>query len=567
MSQLILDRSNKEGLGSSDGKNVRGLYDLIRPYIPLLAIGLIATLCIVRGITIGEFDFNYDEPDHAATGFFFHDLLLDHPVTHPVEYTYLYYAHYPALGLIHWPPFFHFCEGIMFLLFTPSVVTARVTVLLFALLGLYFWFKFVCESQDPRTGDPSTGNSSIGNEWIGALAALFLALAPGVLLYEKVVMLEVPSLALCIAATYFWSRYLRTEESKAAYWFGICAALALMTKQNTIYLAPFCLFTIIGFGKWRLLLKRPTIIAVAICLLLSGPFYVLAFRLHGGTITKDVMNASVSQMNRFTYYFVTLPDQLGWPLLVLSILGIVTYRLWDKDKNTKFMMLWIAASYLTLTIVGVKATRYAIYWIPPFIYFAVAPLSALRGRLRVGAWIVMAGLLATTIVSSWRYERPYISGYAASARRITEMSKSGFILFDGDLPANFIFFVRRYDAGHHFFVLRKALYTGQIMAQYGKVELLHSEQDLNDLIARYGIRFVVVSEKTPLAFPVQATLRKLLDSSQFRLVDNFPVDTNERAWTGDNLLLYENLHPVKPSGNSLTIKMMTLPHDITVPVE
>ena len=538
--------------GSSSSECVRGLYERMRPYIPLLATWLIAILCIVRGMTIGEFDFNIDEPDHAATGLYFHDLLLDHPVTHPVEYTYLYYAHYPSLGLIHWPPFFHFCEGVMFLLFQPSVVTARVTILLFALLGLYFWLRFLSELHGP---------------WIGALATLFLALAPGVLLYEKVVMLEVPSLALCIAASYFWFRYLRTEESKAAYWFGLFAALALVTKQNSIYLAPFCLLTIIASGKWRLLLRRPTIIAVAICLFLAGPFYVLAFRLHAGTISKDVLNASVSEISRFTFYFLTLPGQLGWPLLVLSVLGIVTYRLWDKDRNAKFMMLWIVASYLTLTFVGVKSARYAIYWIPPFIYFAVAPLSAFRGRLRFSASVVMAGLLATTISSSWFYQRPYISGYAAAARRITELSASGFILFDGDLPGNFIFFVRRYDPGHRFFVLRKALYTGQIMPQYGSEELLHTERDLNDLITRYGIRFAVVSEKTPLVFPVQAALRTLLSSNQFRFVERFTVDTNQSVWTGDNLLLYENNHPAKPSGNSLTIKMMTLPHDITVPVE
>jgi hypothetical protein len=551
VSQFILDTTVKRSV-SSDGKSASGLYDLIRPYIPVLAIWLIATLCIVRGITVGEFDFNIDEPDHASTGFYFHDLLLDHPVAHPVEYTYLYYAHYPALGLIHWPPFFHFCEGIMFLLFMPSVVTARVTVLLFALLGLYFWFRFVSDLYDP---------------WIGALAALFLALAPGVLTYEKVVMLEVPSLALCIAATYFWSRYLRTEGSRAAYWFGIFAGLALVTKQNSIYLAPFCLLTIIAAGKWRLLLKRPTIIAVAICLFLAGPFYLLAFKLHAGTIGKDVLNSSVSEMGRFTFYFLTLPDQLGWPLLVLSVVGLVTYRLWDKDRNAKFMILWIVASYLALTFVGVKATRYAIYWIPPFIYFAVAPLSALRGRLRVGASLVMTGVLAAAVVSAWFYERPYVSGYAASARRVTEMSKSGFILFDGDLPANFIFFVHLYDPGHHLFVLRKALYAGQIMPQYGEQELLHTQQDLNDLITRYGIRFVVVSEKAPLVFPVQATLRKLLSSDQFRFVERFAVDTNQSMWTGDNLLLYENNHPAKPSGKSLTIKMLTLPHDITVPVE
>jgi len=105
------------------------------------------------------------------------------------------------------------------------------------------------------------------------------------------------------------------------------------------------------------------------------------------------------------------------------------------------------------------------------------------------------------------------------------------------------------------------------MPHYGSEELLHTERDLNDLITRYGIRFAVVSEKTPLVFPVQAALRTLLSSNQFRFVERFTVDTNQSVWTGDNLLLYENNHPAKPSGNSLTIKMMTLPHDITVPVE
>ena len=155
----------------------------------LVAVLLFVTVVVTRGVHKGEFSINVDEGAHAVTGLYFADFLSDLPLAHPVQYTYNYYAQYPALGLILWPPLFHFVEGIIFLVLGPSVVSARLTTLLFALLGLIFWFKLVSELQ---------------NEWAAAVCTLLLALLPSLLLYEKAVMLEVPSLALCIAASYFW---------------------------------------------------------------------------------------------------------------------------------------------------------------------------------------------------------------------------------------------------------------------------------------------------------------------------------------------------------------------------
>src|SRR5271156_750783 len=118
-------------------QSVRPLRFLI-PVIVVLALLPILT----RHIHRGEFNYNVDETQHAFTGIFFADLIRDHPLENPVEYAYLYYVQYPALsGVIHWPPFFYVCEGISFLLLGPSVLAARLTIILFASLGLLFWFR------------------------------------------------------------------------------------------------------------------------------------------------------------------------------------------------------------------------------------------------------------------------------------------------------------------------------------------------------------------------------------------------------------------------------------------
>jgi hypothetical protein len=46
----------------------------------------------------------------------------------------------------------------------------------------------------------------------------------------------------------------------------------------------------------------------------------------------------------------------------------------------------------------------------------------------------------------------------------------------------------------------------------------------------------------------------------------FPVLSNEPEWKGENLLLYENKQWTPPTEKELRIRMLTLPHDIVVPM-
>jgi len=471
-----------------------------------------------------------------------------------VHYTYQYYAQYPALGFVHWPPLFHLAEGVMFFLFGPSVVVARVTTLLFALLGLYFWFQLV---------------SHLDGKWTAFISTVVLAGLPSVLLYEKAVMLEVPSLALCIVAIYFWVRYLEERSTRLACWFGLFAGLALLTKQQSVFLAPFCLIALLITRRWRLLWTATTFQALAICLLIAAPFYALSLGVDISSIKANLTKGVEHIAHPYTYYLAMLPARLGKLLLGLSVVGIASCFFGGKREASQIMLAWIAAWYLVFTLIATKDPRYVTYWVPPFVYFAVALFTAknMQRLARPIAVGMLAVLVARTSWSAWNYERPYVSGYNQVAQKIVSSENGGVVLFDGDLAGNFIFFMRANDPRRHFVVLRKALYVTDVMPQFGSVELVHSQADLDELLKEYGIKYVVVEKNARLEFNSQKILRKFLQTPRFRLAAEVPIASNMLGWKGRSLQLYENVSAGPPTERLLTVKMLSTGRDIVMPLD
>jgi hypothetical protein len=515
---------------------------------------LIAAAAATRQITQGEFYLNEDETVHAVTGLYFADFLSDMPLTHPIEYTYHYYGQYPALGLVHYPPFFHFLEGLAFVLIGRSPLSARITVLMFTLLGLFYWFELVRELED---------------EYAAALSTILLGLLPIALLYEKSVMLEIPSLALCVASTYYVLRYLRNKATRYLICLAVFASLAIVTKHNAVYLVLFIFLALLANRELRSVLNWKGLGASLVFLGVVGPVYALMYGVHWHAISADLLSGQTSYLGRYTYYWRTLPGQLGWPLLLLSILGITTARWWVKREGGLIMGSWIATVYVTMTAISLKDPRYVMYWLPPFLYFAVAPLVRLAKVriLRLAVLAVVLMVVAASVGAAWRHQRPYISGYAAAAQRLIQARDSNLVLFDGVLPGNFVFFMRSSDPERRFIVIRKALAAKEIKTSIGFVELLKKTAEIEDYIESYGIKYIAVDEGAPLEFPAQGLLRKLLQSQQFRLIGRFPIDSNMLGWRKRALLLYEN-RQVKPGQKKmLRVVMLTLDRDICVPLD
>jgi hypothetical protein len=522
-----------------------------RSAVLLLCVLVTCSVVIVRGIHLGEFSYNVDETEHAVTGLYAAALLHDHPA-HPVDFTYQFYAQYPAIAVVHWPPFFYGFEGLSFLLLGPSVIAARLTILAFALLGLAAWFEMVRELQ---------------NEWTAALATVLLALLPAMLLFEKAVMLEVPCLSLCLAASCCWTKYLLHEKNSTLIWFVGFASAALLTKQNSVYLPLFCLASATALGKWRVLIKPPVLWSVLGVALIAGPYYFLAYRTHWQTTALNLTDNEFSGAAGLVFYLKALPRQIGWTMLALSLLGLATSPRWNRGKITLLMLTWIGACYVIFTAIGLKDARHTLYWLPPFTYFAAGMLTLMFSRppLRAVAGVATVILLGGSLVRAWSYQRPYVSGYSAAAKAIPQIARSGIVLFDGDLPGNFIFFLRANDPHRHFLVLRKALYTTRIDSRWGSEELVHGQDGIEDVLRRDGVRFIVVSDHVHPDFAVQQTLRDMLQSKQFKLLGRFPVYSTWEPDADNHLLLYENQQWAPPADTLLTIRMLTLDHDVIVP--
>jgi len=515
----------------------------------LLIIAIVAT----HQIGMGEFNFNVDESQHACTGQFVAALIRDHPFLHPVEYTYLYYAHYPALsGVIHWPPCFYIFEGLAFSLFGASVVTARLAVLAFGLIGLAFWFRLIERLLSVEA----------------ALAAtLLLGLTPVVVSFDKMVMLEIPSLALAIVASYFWICFLREQRNVYLYWFAFTAAMAALTKQNDVYLMLFCVLSLTALKSWRLLYRRAALIALAIAVLLAGPYYLVLYKVHWGTIAGDALEKQPTLTQSFAFYIKALPGLTGWPILVLAFIGVATCYLWAQRTSVLIFACWFVSVYLTMTLIGHKEARYVIYLVPALLYFALWPIlwKALPRQIY---GVAMGCLIAYLAWSAWGTERPWVAGYAPVANAIRKDADSGIVLVDSDLPANFIFFMRNQDPEERFVVLRKALYSFRIKESLGSQVYLHTPGDIEQVLRDDGIRFILVSNRLPdPVLPISGVLRDVLRTNQFRLLGQFPVEGSSPMWKGYSLLLYENLQAQPPVGSVLHIPMQTMSYDIDVPFD
>jgi len=525
-----------------------------RPEVLLCGILLLVVWISLREVSRGELFFNVDETQHAVAGLFICDFLRDLPLAHPVDYTFRYYAQYQSMSIGLWPPLFYFVEGVFFLVLGPSVETARLAVLPFALLAVLAWYRLAL---------------LLHNEWNAALSTSLLVLLPTMILFQQQVMLEMPTLAMCLAAGYFWVRYLQDGARRWLYLFALLAGLALLAKFSSLFLALFCLFSVIVLKRCERLCNPALLRAAGIVVLLAAPYYLLILGVSGSTITAHLSGSwrpQVGIVKALLFYPAALVQDLGWPLLLLSGLGMLLAPRLAKPEAARLMFAWILACYCFFTPIGSREGRYVFYWLPAFLFFAAVPFTSQYARpwLRRAAAVAALVVFALSLRAAWRYERPYLEGFAPLAHKLVMSAEPGVILYDGPIPGNLAFHLRAYDPERRFILLRKGLYVTQVQKAINYQELVTNREEIRDLLNRYGIRFIVVDEHVSLEWPIQRILRDYLQTPEFRLVQRFPVETNMPDWKNRTLLLYENLD-VKPRTDPfLQVRVLSLGRDINV---
>lgn len=518
---------------------------VVVPFLVVLAV-LAAHLLSYRP---SEPFYNNDETRHVMTGVFIRDAIRDCPLANPRGYATHYYLQYPAVAIPLYPPFFYLVEGVAMLVFGTSMLVARVLLLGFLALACTYLYLLVRTAYDEGTA---------------ALATLIFAFSPLVFELSRQVMLEIPTLALVLAAMYHIQRYLDTRLRRHLVFASVASVTAALTRFSGMLLIPYVLIFLAGRRQLSALTRREVLVAASLSVLVIAPFYALTWVTVGWVHIMQVSHGlgtpstSLSLLARLVDYPCRLPAQLSWFAAVPGVLGLVRglgpggYR-----RSMPYLALAIA-TYLTFAPMMIHDSRFMVYWIPAFALFAadavlgIGSATGLRHARAALASLVVLGVAWTAV----RQDPPYVRGYEEAARYVlSHTERSRFCLFDGGLNGDFIYQMRRHDPERRLWVLRgdKILYSILLDPGTRYKETLRTEQAMLEAIAYYAPEYIVVEKPPTLSFgtPAGERLRTLLRErpNQFRLSLTVPILTN-RAEVGTSFLyvyrsLLENKHPPK----------------------
>jgi hypothetical protein len=552
----------------------------------LAALLLAVALVHVAAFVPSEPYYNNDETRHVMTGVFVRDALVDLPLRSPLTYAERYYLQYPALGVPTWPPAFYAFEGPAMLAFGTSFLTGLALVGVFAALACVYFFLLAERTH----GRP-----------VAVVATLLLALSPIFFNFSSHVMLEVPTLAWSLMACYHFHRYLESARRRDLVLCCLAAALTALTRFDGVYLAPLFLVWLAGARRLGVLRRREVWLGIAGAVLLAAPFYLFAASQVGGSHLKAATEGTTQSSTHFlapqnfVLYPAFIPEQIGWLALAPALVGLAAGLAPNRRAASWPYLAMLLATYVTFVPLAEPESRHAIYWVPALCLFAADGALFLAARLgwhgHLGrGWAATAPqpsrrthgwdsrgtteiLVATILVvgTAWEaFPKPteYVRGYEDAARYVVEHnSETPVCLFDEFLGGNFIYQVRRHDAGRRLSVLRgdKLFYAVLSEPTGGYEELVRGEAEILALIYKYDPELIVVEEpqihfEVPMAQLLRRTLRN--HPERFEVVKVVPLDSNHVAYRGKKLVIYRNRvrNPRREPLNS--IRVLGLGRDI-----
>ncbi|MBI1309869.1 phospholipid carrier-dependent glycosyltransferase [bacterium] len=495
-----------------------------------------------------------DENRHVMTGVFFRDALADQPVTHLKQYAESYYVQYPALGLLIWPPLFHFVEGALMSVFGTSYLVGQVTVAVFSFLACVYLNRLISRTH---------------GRGVAAVVVLLFALTPLVFVYSHQVMLEMPTLAFCLAATFYFVRYLDESRRCDIYAAAIASACAALTRFDAVYLLPMFGILILARSQFSILWRREVLAAAAVALLMVIPFYAVAATqvgaLHSRQASQSVVPETAAQtlLERLLYYPASIPHQTGLLFAVAAILGVIELRRWERRRENLPYVAMLLATWLTFTPIAEQDERHAIYWVPALALLAWSGVTSIsRCRYRVVLRpVLIALLLGTTVSAAIKVPSPNISGYRAAAQWVLDQSpEPNRFLFDGWLDGNFTYHVRHLDPQRRHTVLRgdKLFYGFICVPSTDFAEYATNEQEMLDILYRFDPAFVVVEDPLGLDIPTAERLRDVLRDhpERFELATEIPVTGRCGTLSDYSLKIYRNLkrNPQPTDGVQFEVK-------------
>lgn len=471
--------------------------------------------------------FQGDAPRHAINGFFWLDYLRDF-TWDAKRYALAYYARYPASHRSDVA-----AASVLSVRWSGLSVARFVTIrgqglgallLLDGCSHLLAWLR----------------------EWLSAeagwAAGLFLLL-PGTVRWSHAVMLNLPALALGLAALYHARRWLELPDRRT-YDFVLAAILTVLGIL-TYYPTGVVIFVIIIWmtirGDCKRWVKTGTLLVIGGCILILLPFTWLIAHWAPVQLEWVLPTAStIGSLSTRTFYPARILQIFNAYLLGLAGIGVVVGfadRRWRRE--TLILMSWVAVLYTVFTLLFAKDIRYALPVMVPLVCLSVIGVQGLcDGAVRRFRWplttaprmvivVLLILLVCQAFLAAW-YRVPAVRGYRELASFLKQLAPEEPVFYDGYYSGLFTFYVRAGDSQFQRRVVvgNKLLYAYALVPGWRQQNFAGSPEEVIQILQRRGgCRWlaVEVTRHDPELLPMRH-LREAVKTPAFQLVRSFPID-------------------------------------------
>jgi glycosyltransferase involved in cell wall biosynthesis len=476
-----------------------------------------------------------DSPRHAATGLFVLDLVRSLPAD-PLDYSLSYYARYPIIVPLVYPPLFYLFEASAFAMLTPTPYVAKGLVLGFsAVAGIYvaLWAR--------RQIGPIAG-------WAGALVVLM----PAMVRYSNGVLLNVPTTALGLGALFHLQEWWSSENQRHRMLFVLLSVAAILTYYPGTVVIPVAMVWMVGskrFGIRSGTVGLAVAVAIAVSLVLLVAF---AFPLFFSRMAPSFPRLFTS--GAWMFYLRRLPLLADLPWLALGALGLLWGIVTSRRREQAIRLALVYPTVLTsLVILPAYSDRYALLLTPTTVLAAFVGLAIAFET--AGRWKIFVASAALVVMFFWTgwsglgAQVPAVSGFAPIADYLRAEGPNDAVLYSGRYDGVFGFYMQSGDSqfDRRLVLTNRLLYRFQQDSGFSFNETPHvnSAADVVDLIRHQsGCRWVAVEIGVEKNLPVSDRyLRQALLGPEFERVRSFPVT----AGLVTRVDLYRVTVPVDPA--------------------
>lgn len=455
--------------------------------------------------------FQGDAPRHAANGIFLKDWLASLSMN-PLAFALSYYARYPVIAPIAYPPLFYAFEALAFGLLTPSPFVAKGLVL-------------VCAA--------AAGACTLmwARRWIGSMAGwagTSVILLPGFVRYSNAVLLNIPGTAIALAALYYLHLWIDTPNARHARLFAALVVATLLTYYPAALVVPIGLVWSLAVGRrgmsWSLWLWPALVLIAAVVATAVLPVH---FARHTPSLHR-LLNTEY-----WSYYWRAVSHMAGLSWIGLAIAGLVVALLTGRRREPALLAGAIATSLVSLVALPAMSDRYTLLLGPLLVLcgfmgvVAVADVSA-RWRTLAGSSLVLL-VLGFGARSAASTPVLIVAGVDRVAAYLREHGPSDTVLYSGHYDGVFGFYALAADPDFHRRVVlsNKLLYRYEQNERFFWIETPHvsSPADVAPLMQRKcGCQWVAVERGGEhLLTTAEHHLRRALEGPEFERIESFPV--------------------------------------------